>query len=382
MKIRLSDICHSITDGDHQPPPKAKCGIPFVTISNIDQSRHTLDFTDTSFVPMEYYEGLADERRARKNDVLYSAVGSFGIPVLIKNDKRFVFQRHIAILRPNEKVVPEYLLYTMMNPRFYHWADSVAMGAAQRTVTLTQLRNKEVDIPPLSEQQRIAGILSAYDALIENNHKQIKLLEEAEQRLYKEWFIDLKFPGHETTLIDPTTNLPEGWHTKELGNLVPIRTGKRDANFGSKNGHFLFFTCAQEPIRADSYSFDGNAIILSGNGDFSVHLYRGKFEAYQRTYVLIPPNKANLFISFAAISSAMSQLVNSANGSTIKYLTKRMIEGIPVICPQDGILEQFNSVVEAIQSKIEVLEFELKTAREARDRLLPKLISGETEVQS
>ena len=88
-------------------------------------------------------------------------------------------------------------------------ADSVAIGAAQRTITLNSLRNIEVDVPKIETQRRIADILSTYDDLIENNQKQIKLLEEAVQRLYKEWFVDLRFPGYEQTkLID---GVPEGW---------------------------------------------------------------------------------------------------------------------------------------------------------------------------
>lgn len=100
-KVRLEDCCYSISDGDHQPPPKAQQGIPFVTISNIN-SMNQLDFSDTMFVPKEYYRSLDEKRKVRKGDVLYSVVGSFGIPVLIKEERPFVFQRHIAILRPKE----------------------------------------------------------------------------------------------------------------------------------------------------------------------------------------------------------------------------------------------------------------------------------------
>ena len=88
-KVRLEDCCYSISDGDHQPPPKAQQGIPFVTISNIN-SMNQLDFSDTMFVPKEYYQSLDEKRKVRKGDVLYSVVGSFGIPVLIKEERPFV----------------------------------------------------------------------------------------------------------------------------------------------------------------------------------------------------------------------------------------------------------------------------------------------------
>lgn len=162
-KVRLEDCCYSISDGDHQPPPKAQQGIPFVTISNIN-SMNQLDFSDTMFVPKEYYQSLDEKRKVRKGDVLYSVVGSFGIPVLIKEERPFVFQRHIAILRPKEDIVDSgFLFYTMLNRDFYAKADAVAIGAAQRTVSLGSLRNIKIDVPSLESQKHIADILSAYD---------------------------------------------------------------------------------------------------------------------------------------------------------------------------------------------------------------------------
>ncbi|MEG0665895.1 restriction endonuclease subunit S [Gordonibacter sp.] len=376
----LSSLCQLIVDCPHSTAPDEGDGFPLIRTPNIEWGYFNLEGVHR--VSRDTYNKRNIRAVPQNDDLILAREAPAGNVAIIQNGDKVCLGQRTVLIRPDHKEVdPMWLNYYLNAPEQRHALLKNANGATVSHVNMPIIRNLPVKLPDRKTQERIAGILSAYDKLIENNRKQIKLLEEAAQRLYKEWFIDLKFPGHESTPIDPTTNLPEGWHTKELGNLVPIRTGKRDANFGSENGRFLFFTCAQKPIRADSYSFDGDAIILSGNGDFSVCLYRGKFEAYQRTYVLIPPNKTNLFVSFAAISCAMSQLANGANGSTIKYLTKRMIEEIPVICPQDGILEQFNSVIEAIQSKIEVLECELKNSQEARNRLLPKLMSGEIEVQ-
>ena len=157
---KLRDCCLSISDGDHLPPPKAESGIPFITISNIDASNH-IDFGNTLFVPIDYYDQLDSIRKARPNDIIYSVVGSFGKPVLIKDNKKFVFQRHIAILRPNSEVVDSrFLYYVMLSRDFYMQADSVAIGAAQRTISLTSLRNMKVELPSLTNQIHIANILS------------------------------------------------------------------------------------------------------------------------------------------------------------------------------------------------------------------------------
>jgi type I restriction enzyme S subunit len=377
-KMKLNDVCISISDGDHQPPPKANKGVPFVTISNITYTNQ-FDFSNTMFVPQEYYDGLDSKRKAQEGDVLYSVVGSFGIPVYIKNNTPFVFQRHIAILRPNVyKIAPQFLYYTMLNRDFYLKADAAAIGAAQRTVSLTALRNMEIKIPHIETQKQIAKILSSYDNLVDNNQKQIKLLEEAAQRLYKEWFVDLHFPEYENVKI--VDGVPGGWKKVGLAEIAPIVTGKKDANFGTDRGKYLFFTCAQEPIKAPSYSFDCDAVILAGNGDFNVKLYRGQFEAYQRTYVFSPHNSDNLYLLYYAVKDSMRQLFQGASGSTIKFLTKRMLEEIRVFVPDEDILIRFNQNCESFQKKIEALKIQISLAQEACHRLLPKLMSGEIEV--
>ena len=251
-------------------------------------------------------------------------------------------------------------------------------GATIKHMPGQKLKSVVIDQPPIEIQRRIADILTTYDDLIENNQKQIKLLEEAAQRLYKEWFVDLRFPGHETTPI--VDGIPEGWTQLSLEQVAPILTGKKDANFSTEDGQYPFFTCAQTPLQAPSYSFNCDAVILAGNGDFNVKLYRGQFEAYQRTYVLSPENKELLFLLYHAVNNSMEKLAQGASGSTIKFLTKGMIANIPVYVPDSLTLNKFNELSEAIQKQIEVLKSSVVCATEVRDRLLPKLMNGEIEV--
>ena len=280
------------------------------------------------------------------------------------------------LIEPKESISIDFLYYLMKSKEKQFLG--LQGGSAIPHVTPKTIGGVDILLPPVDEQHRIADILSTYDNLIENNQKQIKLLEEAAQRLYKEWFVNLHFPGYEDTEI--VDGLPEGWRKVNLPEISPIVTGKKDANFGTENGKYLFFTCAQEPINASSYSFDCDAVILAGNGDFNVKLYRGQFEAYQRTYVFSPFNSEKLFLLYYAVRDNMSQLFQGASGSTIKFLTKRMLEEIMVFVPKEDILISFNNYCEANQKKIEVLKIQIKISQEARKRLLPKLMSGELEV--
>ena len=281
-------------------------------------------------------------------------------------------------MKNTRKYNPVFFTYYFKSKAFRKAMSGNAVGANIQNLSQGRLSNYIAYVPDIDTQNKIAAILSTYDSLIENNQKQIKLLEEAAQRLYKDWFVNLRFPGHETTPI--TDGIPEGWQQLLLEQVAPILTGKKDANFSTVDGQYPFFTCAQAPLLAPSYSFDCDAVILAGNGDFNVKLYRGRFEAYQRTYVLSPENKELLFLLYHAVNNSMAKLAQGASGSTIKFLTKGMIASIPVYVPDERILNRFNELSEAIQKQIEVLKSAIDHATEARDRLLPKLMSGEIEV--
>ena len=280
------------------------------------------------------------------------------------------------LIEPKENVDYDFIYYALKNSEGI--LQGRQSGAAIPHITPRLIQNIEIALPSLSEQRKIAETLSKYDKLIDNNQKQIKLLEEAAQRLYKEWFVDLRFPGHEDVQI--VDGVPEGWSVVGLSEIAPIVTGKRDANFGTPDGAYPFFTCAQDPIKASSYSFNCDAVILAGNGDFNVKLYRGRFEAYQRTYVFSPHNSSLLYLLFNSVQANMRQLFQGASGSTIKFLTKRMLENINVIIPDNGLLLKYNNCNEAFQRKKELLKKQIAIAKEARDRLLPKLMLGEIEL--
>ena len=173
-KVKLSEVTEYITDGDHQPAPKSDSGVLFVKIKDIQDNRLTFD--NALFVPQEYYNRLPKNRKAEYGDTLYTVVGSYGIPAFVNHNIPFCFERNIALLHPNNRVIPKYLYYAVNN---------IANGSAQKLIPLSKLAGMEISVPPIERQETIVNILSAYDDLIENNQKQIKLLEEAAQRLQK-----------------------------------------------------------------------------------------------------------------------------------------------------------------------------------------------------
>lgn len=326
------------------------------------------------------FEDDEDERYGIKyGDLIICEGGEPGRCAIWKEQlPNMKIQKALHRVRVNEEMDYRYVYYWFLLAGKQGALKQYYTGATIMHMPGKKLKEVVIDKPPLDVQRKIGDYLEAFDDLIENNQKQIKLLEEAAQRLYKEWFVDLRFPGYED--VDIVDGVPEGWKKANLPEIAPIVTGKKDANFGTTDGKYLFFTCAQEPIKAPSFSFDCDAVILAGNGDFNVKLYRGQFEAYQRTYVFSPHNSEYLYLLYYAVKENMRQLFQGASGSTIKFLTKRMLEEILVFVPDEKMLELFNQNCELFQKKIEALKAQISLAQEARDRLLPKLMSGEIEV--
>ena len=153
--VRLSDLCKSISDGDHQPPPQVPNGIPFLVISNV--SSGTIDFANTRYVPQDYFEALSAERIAERGDILFTVTGSYGIPIKVNCDKAFCFQRHIALLML--LIVWDYLFFALKSPAIKLQCDAIATGTAQKTVGLKSLRSIILPLPPLAEQKRIVAKL-------------------------------------------------------------------------------------------------------------------------------------------------------------------------------------------------------------------------------
>ena len=153
----LDEVCTSITDGDHQPPPQVPAGIPFLVIGNIREQR--LNFTNCRYVSPEYFESLKPIRRPRRGDVLYSLVGSYGIPVLVKDDAPFCVQRHIGILRPSPEISAAFLAFILSSHEIFDQATRYATGTAQLTVPLSGLRRIRIPLPPCMEQDRIVAAI-------------------------------------------------------------------------------------------------------------------------------------------------------------------------------------------------------------------------------
>lgn len=387
-KVKLGEVTEYITDGDHQPAPKSEQGVYFIKIKDIINNR--ISFDNALHVPSEYYAKLKNNRKAVKGDVLYTVVGSYGTATYVNTELPFCFERNIALLHANQEI-NSYFLYLLMScESFYKKADALANGAAQKLISLKKLQTIEIEIPPLATQHRIATILSRYDSLIENYQKQIKLLEEAAQRLYKEWFIDLHFPGHENTKI--VDGVPEGWEKKRLIDLVDVQYGYAfDGKLFNSSGEgmpILRIRNIPDGITSDytteeaqdCYIVHNGDIVVGMDGIFHINSWSGG-DAYlvQRACSFRPKEECMKGFIFQAIQEPIKFFEKTLVGATVAHLGKKHIDSIELCIPKNFELykpfSKFYNQRQGLLSQIRLLT-------EARDRLLPKLMSGEINVES
>ncbi len=191
-QVALSEITESISDGDHSAPPKSDKGIPFITISNINKKTLEIDFSNTFKVPEGYYSALKSIRKPKIGDVLYTVTGSYGIPVMVNDNKEFCFQRYIGLVRPNKEINSQWLYYLLMSPQVFNQADNGATGTAQKTVSLKLLRSIIVPNIALSIQKEMVkglGFMYQESKNLENIYtKKLNSIDELKKSILQKAF--------------------------------------------------------------------------------------------------------------------------------------------------------------------------------------------------
>jgi len=174
--------------------------------------------------------------------------------------------------------------------------------------------------------------------------------------------------------------IPDGWDAVSVSAIAPIKTGKEDASFAEKDGDYHFFTCGEDPLRCNEYVFDGKAVLLAGNGTFSVKKYVGKFNAYQRTYVLIPQDERLFAPLYFVVLDKVKTLTSGSRGSIVKFITKGDIEGIYLPLPKNRDIN-FAAILSTIFTRTTNLYNENIKLCNLRDWLLPMLMNGQATVE-
>lgn len=311
------------------------------------------------------------------NAVLFSSRAPIGYVAIAKNP--VCTNQGFKSIVANADNDPMFLYYLLKYNK--DAIEAMGSGTTFKEVSGSTMRSIRVRVPESKvEQQRIASVLAALDSKIENNDKINDNLEQQAQLLFQSWFVDFS-SAVECEMVDSEIGkIPRGWRVYRLSEFLPVITGKKNANVSSDKGEYPFFSCSQDFSWTDDYSFEGHAILVAGNGDFNVKWYKGKFEAYQRTYVLIPHEERYTSWLYYAVKYNLARITSAARGSVIKFITKGNLEDFAFAAPSDLCSCEIIDTFAAINRKIDCLTQENYRLSSIRDTLLPRLMSGKIDV--
>ena len=385
-EVVLNDICELIVDCPHSTAYDEGTGYPLVRTPNIGRGR--LIYSGMHRVCEEVYNKRNARAIPQTNDLIFAREATAGNVALIQEGEKVCLGQRTVLIRPNANLVnPAFLTYHLLAPEQQYKLLSTANGATVAHVNMPTIRNLKLSLPPLATQHRIATILSRYDSLIENYQKQIKLLEEAAQRLYKEWFIDLRFPGHENTNI--VDGVPEGWEKKKVADVVvfydkmrkPLSSMQRQ----SMEKIYPYYGAASLMDYVDNYLFDGTYLLMGEDGTVisnekypMLQYVWGKFWVSNHAHVL--QGKEPYSTEFIYMMLKQMTILDVVTGAAQPKISQGRLAAKEIIMPANELVKEYDKIVVPMIQQAKSLQSQIRLLTEARDRLLPKLMSGEITV--
>ena len=381
---KLKQLCSEIVDCVNKTAPTSDVPTPYKMLRTSDIRDGKINLENLNCVTKEVYEKWTRRGKLQKGDVIFTREAPLGEVGLVREEKNYFLGQRLVLFRANDKICDgRFLMYSLL------WHDnkqaiiSKGVGSTVAHLRVPECENIEIKVPDLDAQHRIADILSAYDDLIENNQKQIKLLEEAAQRLYKEWFVDLNFPGHENTKI--VDGVPEGWRISSIYDVFDIKYGKNlPTSKITKTGQYPVYGASGVIGYYNEKNCDDYATLVTSRGNGSGDVFRTH---HKQSYItnnsfIARRNDKNSFIEneFTFQLFSNTDFKKLCTGSAQPQLTNTSIQKIKILLPNRQLIEKYQRCTIEMSEKQEALYQEQRALTQARNRLLPKLMNGTVEV--
>lgn len=417
-KIQIKELCSDIIDCVNKTAPISNTPTKYRMLRTSDIRDGFINLENLNCVTEETYNKWTRRGFLQKGDIILTREAPLGEVGLVRYAENFFLGQRLVLLRANPSVCDNrFLLYALQFHDNKQAIIAKGVGATVLHLRVPECEKIEIRVPDLQTQRKIGNILFAYDNLIENNQKQIKLLEEEAQRLYKEWFVDLRFPGYETTPV--VNGVPEGWQKYHLKEVI-------DYEIGGGWGEELptdRYDCAAYVIRGTDlfdithgntlgipFRYHSRSNLLArmlADGDIVFEVSGGsKTEGVARTALirssmlalwekpaicasfckLIRPveTRYSQFIfdtlQYMRFSGKTTEYDKRSASSIVNYRWKDFLSKETIVFPSDKVLKKYSLIAESTYQMMICKSISIEKAREARDRLLPKLMSGEIEV--
>ena len=371
--IPADTFCDSVRDGTHDTPTPTESGYKLVTGKHIKNG--IIDPTEAYYISEKDYNKVNERSLVEQWDVLMSMIGTVGESAVVKTLPNYAIKNVALFKCGGSELKGKWLHYYLMTSQAKGHINGNQKGSSQQFLSLKQLRSLPVIITDKEYMKQVVDILSAYDDLIENNRKQINLLEEAAQRIYKEWFFDLHFPGYENIPIHD--GIPEGWEGKNATDLLEIKYGKDHKALA--DGNIPAYGSGGVMRKVDRILYSGESVLIPRKGSLNNIIYvSGDFWTIDTMFYSIP-RVANI-AKYMYLYLSCLDMYSFNIGAAVPSMTVNILDGIKVLLPESIVLDKFESVVSSLFRKMELLKKQSEIATETRDRLLLKLMTGEIDV--
>ena len=412
MIFKLNEVCEFINGGAWSDKEYVESGIPVLKVSNMQSDGFEL--SSLNYIP-ETSRSKYQKHLLKKNDLVIATVGSHPslvnsaagrTSIISKLVTGYLLNQNALCLRTkDDKLVHQkYLGYLGKTSFFQHFIQQRGRGAAnQMRIAIGSIKEFEFDFPDVQIQRCIASILSAYDDLIENNLRRIKLLEELAQRTYEEWFVRFRFPGFETAVFNEETGLPEGWERRKIGDSCIVSGGgtpSRNINEYWENGVHcwysptdltkspsLYVENSAEKItdlglkKSSARLLSRNSFMMSSRATIGLFAITDKDFSTNQGFINVTPfenyHKEYLLHNFIG---RVDEFKGFSSGATFPEISKSKFKVLDIIWPSEELIKKFNQFIQGFHNQIISLSKQNRLLKESRDILLPRLMSGEIEL--
>lgn len=394
--IQLGNIADVLPGYAFKSADMGSVGFPVVRIGDIDETGR-VDGESALKIPETLIEKRHTKYFLTRGDIVLSMTGEGKLGMVV-SDQPLLLNQRVALIRARKPEDQKFLWFALGTANYATSFSQLAAGAAQQNISGGQLENMSLPYPPSNVRVRIAGILSAYDDLIENNRRRMKLLEEAARQLYREWFVRLRFPGHERGKIKD--GLPEGWEKTTAFDAVEILSGgtPKTTNPDFWDGEIPFYTpkdavpgvwvtgCERTITEAglnncNSRLYPKGTVFISARGTVGkLNMAQQPMAMSQSCYALVGKNGISQPFVFFAMLEGVEALRQQAVGAVFDAIIVDTFKRIPFVVPDARMRVLFDEMADPILAQVENLTLQSQKLRAARDLLLPKLMSGELAV--
>jgi type I restriction enzyme S subunit len=394
----LAEVCNLVTDGTHDTPKRVPSGFPLIKAKEIVTGQ--IDFSSCDQISESEHRKVIARSKPEFGDTLFTHIGaSLGAAAYVNTTREFSI-KNIALFKPNPVIIDaRYLYYVVLSPEFQSLAIGTKTGSAQPFLGLSQLRGHRIHYHRnLPTQRRIAGILSAYDELIENSQRRIKILESMARGLYREWFVHFRFPGHESVprVPSPLGEIPKGWEVRRLGEIAEeMRRNVAKGRLDEPQPYVGLEHIPRRSLALDAWetttdlgsnklAFKKGEVLFGKIRPYFHKVSVAPFDGLCSADVIVVRARRLEYYAFvvACVSSDdfVAHATATSNGSKMPRANWGVLEERGVVIPQGKLAAQFSALIAEVIEQQQALVFQIQNLGRTRDLLLPRLLSGQVEL--